>query len=63
MADDQDRSVRTYTILFSAVGAVMLLVGLLDLLTTDDNALLAWVIIACGVFNIGLAIVFHRRRG
>ena len=62
MADDQDRSVRTYTILFVIVGLIMLVVGVLNLLTTDDNALLAWVIIACGVFNIGLAVLFHRRR-
>ena len=62
MADDQDRSVRTYTILFVIVGLIMLVVGVLNLVTTDDNALLAWVIIACGVFNIGLAVLFHRRR-
>ncbi|WP_157487995.1 MULTISPECIES: hypothetical protein [unclassified Leifsonia] len=62
MADEQDRSLRTYTTLFVIVGVIMLVLGVLNLVTSDDNALLSWVIIACGVFNIGLAVLFHRRR-
>ena len=62
MVDEQGQRVRLYTWLFIGVGVVMIVAGLIDLLTVSGSALLDWVVIACGVFNIGIAVIFHQRR-
>ncbi|MET0725901.1 MAG: hypothetical protein ABWY36_06085 [Leifsonia sp.] len=47
--------------IFLLAGALMIIAGVAQLVATPETALLGWVVIGCGVFNLVVAVLYLRR--